>query len=193
MQLGAKINEKLVSRWTAGLKPHLYDGEELRLLVKTNKISPSLDGPVVTSARVLAFDSSGLPDKPPKIDVLVSQIAHVRLDRFLRAVNARLELVTGEGVALGTLIGDRTDGKLLTEAIDAPLTSGLSDQVMAAIAARPQQEAAAATDRAINEARVHAPSGRDAKTHRPQRSEQGIAITRIEYLGPDELPGAKAR
>jgi len=132
LQLGAKIKAKFADKVVEGLSSHLYPGEAVQLIVKTNKLSPMLDAIVVTDGRLLALQSTDVASKGPRVNLRADKISQVTVQEK-RFTSATVEVATVEGdvVALGTMIGDNADGALVQAAIDDLHATGVPMHVVA--------------------------------------------------------------
>jgi hypothetical protein len=122
--LGSKVGAKRGSAVLEALGPWLPAGEDVRLVVRANRVNPLIDLLVVTDQRVLGVGSFDLAERGPKLSVNRSHITafHVRMTLI---DPRRLCVTTADGVvSFGNL--DRAD----VPAVQAAL-SLVSDQAPA--------------------------------------------------------------
>jgi hypothetical protein len=129
MRTGEKVKDSLVDKVIERLAPHLLPGENIELLIRTNKLSPLLDAIVVTDGRVLALHTGDVLAKGPRIQFPANQVRELLIDKRFTGTSADLLTVTGQRVSLGALIGGDADGPLLRDAVHALRTTDVSDRV----------------------------------------------------------------
>src|SRR5687768_12750530 len=105
--LGSKVSAKRGSAVLEALEPWLETGEDVRLVVRVNRVNPLLDLLVVTDQRVLGVGSFDLAERGPKLIVKRGNVTafHVRMTLI---DPRRLCVSTADGVvSFGNL--DRAD------------------------------------------------------------------------------------
>lgn len=105
--LGSKVSAKRGSAVLEALEPWLQAGENVRLVVRVNRVNPLLDLLVVTDQRVLGVGSFDLAERGPKLIVKRENVTafHVRMTLL---DPRRLCVTTAAGVvSFGNL--DRAD------------------------------------------------------------------------------------
>lgn len=105
--LGSKVSAKRGSAVLEALGPWLQAGEDVRLVVRANRVNPLIDLLVVTDQRVLGVGSFDLAERGPKLSVQRADVTafHVRMT----LIDPRRLCVTTAGgvVSFGNL--DRAD------------------------------------------------------------------------------------
>ena len=124
--LGSKVSVKRGSAVLEALEPWLQAGEDVRLVVRANRVNPLIDLLVITDQRVLGVGSFDLAERGPKLSVDRSDISafHVRMTLI---DPRRLCVTTATGVvSFGNL--DRPDVPDVQDALslvpdEAPVSS----------------------------------------------------------------------
>jgi hypothetical protein len=113
--LGSKVSAKRGSAVLEALRSWLQPGEDVRLVVRANRVNPLLDLLVVTDRRVLGVGSFDLAERGPKLAVDRADITafHVRMTLI---DPRRLCVTTSRGtVSFGNL--DKADVEAVQHAL----------------------------------------------------------------------------
>ena len=101
--LGSKVNSKRIGPVLDALTPWLGDGEEVRLVVRANRVNPLVDLLVVTDRQVLGVGSFDLAERGPKLVVRRSEIT---------SFVVRMTLVDPRRLCVSTRAGEVSFGNL---------------------------------------------------------------------------------
>lgn len=117
--LGGKVNERRAASFLADLTPWLWPGEDVRLVVRTNRVNPLIDLVVITDRRVLGVGSFDINERGPKLVVALSDIV---------SWDVRMTLIDPRRLCLVTAAGEMSFGNL-DKADVATVKAALAGQV----------------------------------------------------------------
>ncbi|KXF57180.1 hypothetical protein AXA44_30825 [Rhodococcus sp. SC4] len=173
LQIAPKLRQRTAQKWLAALTGHLYPGELVWALARTNAIYPRCDGVAVTNARLLAFLGSDVATSGPRVAVAADDIG--RFD-ILRSGTSTTLLVTtrqNQQLSFGTLQHD--DVAFVGHYVHHLTLAGFPPGMRAAVDAqgRAAAEAAAAArrgvaDRAAEERAATTPAAAADHPNRPR-------------------------
>jgi hypothetical protein len=136
--IGAKLKNVQADAWLDGLANHLYPGEEVTALARTNLMQPNCNAIAITNARVVAFHGRDVARNGVKREVAADQIERVGIPRKISGHFLIVETKTGEVLTFGALRG--ADFDLIHDAVGQLAASGPAPAVAAWLAARYEQE-----------------------------------------------------
>jgi hypothetical protein len=141
--IGAKLKNEQAAAVLDGLANHLYPGEEVTTLARTNLMQPNSNIIAVTNARVVAFHSRDVARNGVKREVAADQIDRVGVPRNVSGLLLIVKTKTGEVLTFGALRG--ADFDLIHDAVDQLAASGPAPTVAAWLATQYEQERQIAT------------------------------------------------
>ncbi|MET4610656.1 hypothetical protein ABIC28_001634 [Rhodococcus sp. PvR044] len=194
-QLSPRLKDKTAEKWMAGLIKHLFPGETVWALARTNQIKPTLEGLAITNARVLAFVASDLTTKGPKVGVDADNLG--RYEFVKKFTGAQLVVTTNTQQSLSLGVVDKTEIDFVRHYIDHLTASGFPADVREAVQAHEadvaaQKAAAADADAAQKAAAAAAEQARrgrrgEVDTVGGNLKEKGWQ-TIADHSAPEELP-----
>jgi hypothetical protein len=140
--VGSKVKDRHAQKWLDELTSHLFPGEVVTTLSRTNLGRPLCDGLAVTNARVVVFQSNDIA-KGVKRSVHAGDIAHVEVMKKTLSPNTLAVTVrNGEQVSFGDIPAPDLD--LVLGAVQQLGVSGPAPDVVRAIAHQAEDDRQAA-------------------------------------------------
>jgi len=141
--IGARLKKEQTAAWLDGLASHLYPGEEVSALARTNLMQPNCNAIAITNARIVAFHGRDVARIGVKREVAADQIDRVGVPGKLSGLVLIVKTKTDEVVTFGALRG--ADFDLVHDAVEQLAASGPAPAVSAWLATRYEQERQMAT------------------------------------------------
>lgn len=113
--LGSKVNPKRAAAVQAGLTPWLEADEEVRLMVRANRVNPLIDLVVVTDRRVLGVGSFDVAERGPKLQLTLAEVTCWQVRMTLLDPRRLCVTTAAAEVAFGNL--DRADVSAVATAL----------------------------------------------------------------------------
>jgi hypothetical protein len=127
-KFGSRIKDKKRRLLMSGLGDWIVPGEQVRLIVRTNRLRPMLDYVAVTNARVLGIQSTVLPPSGPTLVVQGDAIASLQIRKTILGPNCLVLVKGSEEVMFGNL--DKPDVADVVSAVSDLRRHEMPDSVL---------------------------------------------------------------
>ncbi len=136
--IGAKLKEKHATAWLGGLANHLYPGEEVVAITKTDLMRPMCNALAVTNARIVAFYGPEVAAKGIRREISANEIGQIEVQKKFSGQSLIIKSRAGEDLNFGAPPDPDVD--LIRGAAEQLTLAGAAPNVLESMAAQHERQ-----------------------------------------------------